>query len=53
MSEESDRTMVLLKELVVQKKATENGEKNPLSKKRRREISRELKDLASQKKNAH
>ena len=52
MSEESDRMMVLLQELEAQKKANENGEKSPITKKRRKEISREMKQLALQKKNA-
>lgn len=52
MSEESDRMMVLLQELEAQKKADENGEKRLITKKRRKEISREMKQLALQKKNA-
>jgi hypothetical protein len=52
MSEESDRMMVLLKELGALKKAEENGEQSLISKKRRKEISREMKQLALQKKNA-
>lgn len=52
MSEESDRMMVLLQELEAQKKADENGEKSLITKKRRKEISREMKQLALQKKNA-
>lgn len=51
MSEQSDRMMVLLQELQATKKADENGEKSPITKKRRREISREMKQLALQKKN--
>ena len=52
MSEESDRMMVLLQELEASKKAAENGEKSLITKKRRGEISREMKQLAVQKKNA-
>jgi hypothetical protein len=52
MSEQSDRMMVLLQELEALKKADENGEKSLITKKRRKEISREMKQLALQKKNA-
>lgn len=52
MSEESDRMMVLLQELEALKKADENDEKSLITKKRRDEISREMKQLAVQKKNA-
>jgi hypothetical protein len=52
MSEESDRMMVLLQELEALKKADENGINSLITKKRRKEISREMKELAVQKKNA-
>lgn len=52
MSEQSDRMMLLLQELQAQKKADEKGEKNLITKKRRKEISREMKRLALEKKNA-
>lgn len=52
MSEQSDRMMMLLQELEAQKKADENDEKNLITKKRRKEISREMKQLALEKKNA-
>jgi len=52
MSEESDRMMVLLQELEAQKKADENGDKRLITKKRRKEIRREMKQLALQKKGA-
>ena len=48
MSEASDRMMVLLQELAALKKT---GNKNPIvTKQRRKEISQEMKQLASQKK---
>jgi hypothetical protein len=47
MSEESDRMMVLLQELAAQKRENGNGRNSLVSKKRRREISQEMKQLAS------
>jgi hypothetical protein len=51
MSEESDRMMVLLQELAALKTADESERNSPAAQKRRREISREMKQLALQKKN--
>ena len=48
MSEESDQMMCLLQELAAIKKADENGETSLASKKRRREISHEIKQLGLQ-----
>ena len=48
MSEESDRMVVLLQELAVLKKAVGSGKDKLITKKRRREISDEMKRLASQ-----
>jgi hypothetical protein len=52
MSEESDRMMVLLQELAALKMGDDNERNSPAAKKRRREISREMKQLALQKENA-
>lgn len=52
MSEQSDRMMVLLHELKALKKREENGEESFITKQRRKEINREMKQLALQKKNA-
>lgn len=50
MSEESDRMMVLLEELAVLKREAERSSgQNLVSKKRRREITEEMKRLAVQK----
>jgi hypothetical protein len=50
MSEESDRMMVLLEELAVLKREGErNSRQSLVSKKRRKEISEEMKRLAAQK----
>ena len=51
MSEESDRMMVLLEELAVLKKAEGQSSRQSrlVSKKRRKEISEEMKRLAAQK----
>ena len=46
MSEEADRMMVLLQELAELKKADESGRSSSSAKKRRSEISREMKLLA-------
>ena len=48
MSEESDRMMVLLQELAALK--TVNPEDRLAARKRRREISKEMKELAARKK---
>jgi hypothetical protein len=50
MSEESDRMMVLLQELAALKKAQGKG-RGVISRKRRKEISQEMKQLASRSKN--
>ncbi|HVN20649.1 MAG TPA: hypothetical protein VMU05_17820 [Dongiaceae bacterium] len=50
MSEESDRMMVLLQELAALKKSEEDGKNGIISRKRRREITQEMKQLASQRK---
>ena len=52
MSEESDRMMVLLQELAALKTVDENERSSPSTKQRRLEISREMKQLASQKEKA-
>ena len=49
MSEESDRMMVLLQELTALKRAGKS-EEQLISKKRRKEITKEMKQLALQKK---
>lgn len=48
MSEESDRMIVLLQELAVLRKVCSNGKKSFVTKKRRKQISAETKQLASQ-----
>lgn len=51
MSEESDRMMTLLQELAALKKGQGETARDPLIvRKRRREISREMKNLAEKKK---
>ncbi len=52
MSEESDRMIILLQELVALKKATGKGTNALSNKKRRREISQEMKKLAAEKRSA-
>lgn len=49
MSEQSDRMIFLLQELAAIKKADENGETSVVSKKRRKEIRNEIKQLGLQK----
>jgi hypothetical protein len=51
MSEESDRMMILLQELAALKTVDDNERNSPAAKRRRREISREMKQLALQKEN--
>jgi hypothetical protein len=53
MSEESDRMMTLLQELAVLKsREAINADDRRTARKRRSEISREMKELAAQKKQA-
>jgi hypothetical protein len=52
MSEESDRMMVLLQELAVLERGDGNGGERHISEKRRKEISQEMKRLASRAKKA-
>ena len=52
MSQESDRMMVLLQELATLKK-THRGRDNVTVKKRRREIGKEIKQLAAEKQRAN
>ena len=52
MSEESDRMMVLLQELAALKQEEGDGKKSVISKQRRSEIRKEMKQLASDRKNA-
>jgi hypothetical protein len=52
MSEESDRMMVLLQELATLKKEEGSGKEGLITKKRRTEISQEMKQLAAEQKNA-
>lgn len=52
MSEESNRMMILLQELAELRKADESERNSISAKRRRREISQEMKLLASQSKKA-
>lgn len=51
MSEESDRMMALLEELAVLKNAKTGEISSAAARKRRKEIKREMKDIAAQKEN--